>query len=80
MNVTLTDKMIEATRGFCWTSETEAERVQRMWDAMLQACDAVSLREKNSVFKLGVKIGREDIQRGLIELLEIKECFCDEDH
>ena len=75
---TVTKDMVESTRGICWTKETEAERVQILWDRMVEASGAVSLADKNAVFKLGVKAGREEVQEGIKTLLYIKECYCDD--
>lgn len=75
----LTKEMIEATRGFCWTSESEAERVQMMWDAMLKAGNQVNMADKNSVYALGHKFGRQELQDNIKEVLNINECNCDQD-
>ena len=72
----VTTDMIEATRGICWTPETESEKVQLLWDRMILAAGAVITSDKNAVFALGKKAGREEVQEGIKELLNIKECFC----
>tara|TARA_R110000822_G_scaffold84867_3_gene199053 strand:- start:30018 stop:30281 length:264 start_codon:yes stop_codon:yes gene_type:complete len=71
----LTKEMIDATRGFCWIhgSKDANETVQAMWEAMLKAGKQVNLAEKNAVFRLGLRNGKEELQEELQELLGIQK-------
>ncbi len=73
----LTKEMIAATDSFCWTKDTKEVRVQAMWDAMLKAGGQVNTADKNSVYALGQKIGRQELQDNIKEILNINECICD---
>ena len=74
----LTKEMIEAAIGFCWTNDEKGIVVQAMWDAMLEAGEQVNIAEKNAVYKLGFKYGREELQDNIKELLNINECKCED--
>lgn len=69
--------MLEAARGIYWSSETEAEKVQLLWNRMIAASGDVVLADKNAVFNLGKRSGIEEVQESIKNALNIKECFCD---